>query len=67
MRREATETDHGAQDGSEAGLEERVFSKFPIFRELKQIAVRVPDEDWNELPADLAVNLDDYLYPGPNR
>jgi hypothetical protein len=67
MRREATETDHGAPDGSEAGLEERVFSKFSIFCDLKQIAVRVPDEDWNELPADLAVSLDDYLHPGPKR
>jgi len=59
--------DHGAPDASEGGLEERVFSMFPIFRELKQIAVMVPDEDWNELPADLAVNLDNYLYPGPKK
>jgi hypothetical protein len=59
--------DHGAQHGSDGAIEELVFSKFPIFRELKQIAAAVPDEHWNELPADLAVNLDDYLYPGPKK
>ena len=57
----------GAQDGSEGGIEELVFSRFPIFRELKQIAAAVPVEDWNDLPADLAVNLDDYLFPGPKK
>jgi hypothetical protein len=67
MRREVTEMNRSAQDGAEGGIEELVFSKFPIFRELKQIAVMVPDQDWNELPADLAVNLDDYLYPGPKK
>ena len=59
--------DHGAQHGSDGGTEELVFSKFPIFRELKRIAAAVPNEDWEKLPADLAVNLDDYLYPGPKK
>ncbi|MGA2736908.1 MAG: hypothetical protein ABSG65_05590 [Bryobacteraceae bacterium] len=67
MRREANETDRSAPEGSETDLEERVFSKFPVFREFKQIAGGVPREDWNELPADLAVNLDDYLHQGPKR
>ena len=60
MRKEFTRTGDDARGSSEADLEERVFSKFPIFRELKQIAVQVPGEEWNEMPADLAVNLDHY-------
>jgi hypothetical protein len=61
MRTEATETDHGSPDGSEAALEERVFSMFPIFRELKQIAAGVPDEDWSEL-TEVRVFVDSLLW-----
>jgi hypothetical protein len=35
--------------------------------EIRKIAASAPQKDWDQVPRDLAVNLDHYLYGAPKR
>jgi hypothetical protein len=37
----------------------------PIWERIAEIGTQVPEEDWVEVPRDLAKNLDRYLYKAP--
>jgi hypothetical protein len=34
----------------------------PIWEVAEEIAASVPEHEWDDVPRDLATNLDDYLY-----
>ena len=39
----------------------------PIWEKIAEITARVPPEEWEKLPTDLAANHDHYLYGSPKR
>jgi hypothetical protein len=39
----------------------------PIWEEIQDLTVDVPDEEWDKLPTDLAEQHDHYLYGTPKR
>jgi hypothetical protein len=39
----------------------------PIWEEIPELMQGVPQEEWDRLPRDGAVNLDHYLYGAPKR
>ena len=67
MKKARKRSENGRTSVLEPDLEERVGAKFPIIRELKKIAVRVPKQSWNKLPRDLSAEVDHYAYGSPKR
>ncbi|CAN5182492.1 MAG: hypothetical protein ACR2GW_10880 [Pyrinomonadaceae bacterium] len=39
----------------------------PIWEVIAEISSQVPDEEWDQLPADGSLNHDHYLYGGPKK
>jgi predicted transcriptional regulator len=61
--------EHGIEKAREVALIDLPFDETakPIWKEIEEIAARIPKEEWDKIPIDAAENLDHYLYGHPRK
>ena len=59
--------DHGTSNGHETAAPAAEEPPRPFWKKALEASLRIPDEELDRLPADLAAQVDHYIYGTPKR